>query len=176
MKFYSRSNLPPRRSSPCGSCYEDEYGYQKDKLTGRFELVKTGQVNTFEKIQAVKTGCTLYERLTLFNNGDVNALNVVEGQYADLTSLPKTLAEAQQQIIDSRKLFDNLPLEERRLFGFSFDRFVTAVSSGEYQKSLEERYAKKIKDLSTKVPVPGSEHSDAGIAQVPEDSKKEDKK
>lgn len=82
------------------------------------------------RIQEAKADCMIYNILARYQRGDLSVLSANAGQFMDVTSMPTTLAEAQQKLIDVRNRFEQMPLEIRQQFGNSVDQFIEAVSTG----------------------------------------------
>lgn len=135
-EFYSRSNLPTTIAQPKCEKIIPTYGKEVGK-DGKVQIVETGKTNIYEKIQASKDETLVYNILDRFNAGDVSVLNQRQGTYGDFTEMPKTLAEAQQTLIDAEKYFYSLPLEVRKEFDHSVSEFLHSAGEGK----LSERHA-----------------------------------
>lgn len=135
-EFYSRNNLPKTIPQPKCDKLVPTYGREVDE-SGKVHIVQTGKTNLYEKIQASKEDCLVYNILDRFANGDVGVLNVHQGQYGDFTEMPKTLAEAQQTLIDAENYFNSLPLDVRKEFDHSVGQFLSSAAGGK----LAERHA-----------------------------------
>lgn len=133
--FYSRTNLPATIAQPKCEKIIPTYGKEVDK-EGKVHIVETGKTNIYEKIQASKDETLVYNILDRFNAGDVTALNQRKGSYGDFTAMPKTLAEAQQSLIDAENYFNSLPLEVRKEFNHSVTEFLASAGDGK----LAERH------------------------------------
>jgi len=134
--FYSRSNYPPKNPQGEFSKYEPIYSLKiKD---GVEELVEVGKTNVYEKIQAYAESTYIYNILDRFAGGDVEALDVRRGFYADVTQLPKTRVEMLQSMIDSERYFNSLPLEIRQAYDHSLIKFLEAYDNGSFQKRFKE--------------------------------------
>lgn len=142
MEFYSRTNKPEREATPAGEKIVDTYALEVDKESGRTELVKNGKTNIYEKIQASKDETLIYNILERFNAGDVTALNKVQGVYGDFSNAPKTMAEAQQALINAESSFMSLPLEVRREFNMSIGEFLASANNGKLTDVLA-KYTKQ---------------------------------
>ena len=136
MEYYSRSNLPATIAQPKCEKIVPTYGKEIDK-DGKVHIVETGKTNLYEKIQASKDDTLIYNILDRFAAGDVSVLQRHQGVYADLTYMPKTLAEAQQSLITAENYFKNLPLDVRAEFNHSFSEFLASASAGK----LAERHS-----------------------------------
>lgn len=127
--------------SPVGSHVIDTYSLVVDKNTGAQELKKTGKTNIYDYIQKSLQETLIYNVLERYNNGDVTALDKVTGFYGDVLNMPKTLAEAQQVMINAEKLFKSLPLETRAKYNNDVSQFLTSV-----EKEAKAAEAKRLQD------------------------------
>lgn len=73
--------------------------------------------------------------------GDLSALNQRETIYADVTEMPKTLMEAQNLVLKAKQEFEQMPLEVRKLFDNSPEKYV---------EEMGEKYSLKRWLLTTK--------------------------
>ena len=100
-------------------------------------------------------------------NGDPFALNKKIGNYMDVTEMPKTLAEAQQIVINLKERFNNLPAEVRAKFENNAEIYVASYGTDDWvekvglkekleqkamqeamQKEINENYAKAMANLA----------------------------
>lgn len=115
-----------RVTSNPGSSEHILYTAQFDEH-GHFELVESGVEDVYDMIQSHKDSTDIHQILRRFENGDVNALNKVQGVFADVTEMPKTYAEMLNHIIAGKNAFMDLPVETRAKFGHSFERWLAAM-------------------------------------------------
>lgn len=128
-EFYSRNNLP--KTIPQPKCNKIVNEYKKEiQENGVAHAVVSGKTNIYEKIQASKDDCLVYNILDRFKQGDVSVLNARQGGYGDFTEAPKTLAESQQRLIDAEQYFLKLPLDVRKEFNHSVVDFLNSVGDG----------------------------------------------
>ena len=148
-KFYSRSNYPA--TIPCPECSENvpTFTLKINKETGKKELKKTGETNLYQKIQAAKEETLIYNIIKRFENGDIEALNKTHGTYGDFSNMPKTLAEAQQSLIDAENTFNSLPLDVRRQFNMSSSEFVASLTNGKFEAVMAKIQGDKPKVQET---------------------------
>lgn len=106
---------------------------QKD---GSLRLVKIGEENTDEIIASYYESTTLECVLARFANGDLSALNRYEPIYMDVTSAPKTLAEAQQKIINAEYAFNALPADVKESFGNNFNVWLSEAGSDPWLQKM----------------------------------------
>lgn len=145
--FYSRSNRPKTIPHPECSKEINTYELEIDK-DGKKELVQKGKTNIYEKIQAQLEETLIYNILNKYQNGDqeiINKLTAMDGMYGDYTNTPKTLAEAQQTVIDAHNQFNDLPLELRKEFNYSATEFLASLSNGGFDKVMS-KYVKVEKE------------------------------
>lgn len=138
MKFYNRSNRPATIPMPECSKEIPVFGLKINKETGKKELKKTGTTNIYEKIQAAKESCEIYNILKQYQEGNIEVLDKVHGVYGDFTNMPKTLAESQQALIDAEKTFMSLPLDVRKEFNHSTSEFLAAITNGKFETIMRK--------------------------------------
>lgn len=123
-RFYANSGTP----------YEVNYS-AKLESDGTINLVEDGKIDLYSQIQSHKDSCSIELALKRFALGDDSALQRTQGAFGDFTSFPNTFAEVLQVMIDSRRYFDELPVDVRRNFDFDFNKFLSSmddpVSMGE---------------------------------------------
>lgn len=134
MEFYSRSNYPQTIPHPKSKKIVDTYSIEINKETGKKELKATGKTNIYEFIQKSLDDTLVYNILKKFEAGDLDALNRAVGAYGDFTNAPRSLAEAQQLIINAEKEFNKLPLDVRKEFNYSASEFLAGFGNGKVQQ------------------------------------------
>lgn len=96
---------------------------------GEVDLVPFGKEDLYAQIQSHRDSCDIHVLIARYNNGDVEALQRVQGQYGDFTVMPKTYAELLQSIIDGKRMFDGLPVDTRARFDHSFEQFMMSMDN-----------------------------------------------
>ena len=129
--FASRTTNRPRFYSNTGSRERNDYQIQIDKK-GHKVLKQIGSHDIYQEIQSYAEECKIENILARAAAGDVAALNQRTGFYADITDSPKSLAEAQNEILKLSAYFDSLPAEIRAKFDNSKERFVHLYGSNEF--------------------------------------------
>lgn len=135
--FYTRSNLPVGDGCPTGSKFDTTYEMKID-AHGHKVLKASGKTDRYAKIQSHAEECdieVILKKATL----DPNVLNQRLGQYGDFTDAPKTLAEAQQMMIDLENAFKDLPLDVREKFDFSVEKFIHDAGSKAWFDALSPK-------------------------------------
>ena len=101
-------------SSESGSKYLDQYEYDFDDKgeVKRTTLHKTDKpINVYARIQADYESCDINAIMRRFALGDSSVLDVKSGFYADVTKMPKTLAEVFARNVEAQRVFDHPPLQ-----------------------------------------------------------------
>ena len=123
--------------SNSGSPIHDIYEAKVDKK-GVVNLVKVGEENTDDKIQAAKASTDIETIIAYYNNtGDVSVLNRYAPMYGDFTELPKTFAEFLQLRIDSKKFFEALPVDIKKKFNNNADEFFATAGNEEWFDNIK---------------------------------------
>lgn len=128
---------------------------------GTIKLSKIGEENTDEIIASYYESTTLECILSKFANGDLSALNRYQPIYMDVTTAPKTLAEAQQKLINMENAFLALPSEVKEQFGNSFNVWISKAGSEEWMKHMSKVMNTNIKDDNNSAPTERSESAAA---------------
>lgn len=102
------------------------------KKNGERILIKDVEKHTFDEIQAHKEECLIENILKRSMEGDLAALEMMKGQYADITNAPNSLAEAQQAMITLKESFEHLPKEIRKEFDYNYEKYIAEFGSDEW--------------------------------------------
>lgn len=133
-KFFSRFNRPVTVPVPTGTEFDKTYNIFVDEK-GKRKLRCVGETNRYEKIQAHKEEC-LVENILAKSTLDPSVLNKTSGLYFDTTTLPKTLAEAQNAIIQIQGEFDKLDAETKLKFDNSVEKYVMQYGTLPWAEAL----------------------------------------
>lgn len=117
--------------APTGDGYEKTYRYEISK-DGKKELVEDGKENVYEMIQSSLEGTKIENIIKRYTMGDETALEAVRGTYGDVTALPKTLMELNNMMLKAQNDFALLPLDIRKQFDHSLDKYITMMGSPEW--------------------------------------------
>lgn len=94
---------------------------------GTIQLVESGTDDLYAEIQSHRDSCDIHVLLKRYQLGDVEALSKVQGTYGDFTAMPKTFAEALNAMIAGEQMFNSLPVDVRKNFDFSLEKFMLAM-------------------------------------------------
>ena len=128
-------------SSESGSKYLDQYEYDFDDKgeVKRTTLHKTDKpINVYARIQADYESCDINAIMRRFALGDSSVLDVKSGFYADVTKMPKTLAEVFARNVEAQRVFDHLPADVKELFDNSYEEFWTEYGSDEFLDKIDQ--------------------------------------
>ena len=134
----------------------NDYQIEIDKR-GHKSLHKIGEHDIWEEIQSYKEECSIDNILARAAAGDPNALNQRKGFYADITDSPKTLAEAQNNILKLKQGFEKLPSEIREKFDNSKEKFVMEFGSQSWIDKMGFTKEQKAPETGNQEFVPGTE-------------------
>lgn len=109
---------------------------------GSRDLVQVGEYNFYEEIQSHKDSVDIQNILDRYARGDISVLNRVASVYGDFTSMPTTLGELSQRILDANTLFDNLDVDVRREFDFDPGKFFNSLGTEKFN-NIVDKYTNK---------------------------------
>lgn len=113
---------------------------------GHKVLKKTGTRNIYNQIQEAKDECDVLEINRRAIMGDPNAIQKIQNtgeRYGDMTTIPTSILEAKQMIIDVEKAFNELPINVRKEFNNSVDEFMAGTTNGKVKEVFEKIAPKK---------------------------------
>lgn len=144
---YTAFKMPPKEKTPEGTRFINNYQEEIDKKTGKLHLVKTGETNVYEMIQSNAEDCKIENILKRAAMGDLAALNQREATYVDATTLPKNLMEAQNLALRMKDEFYKMPVEVRKEFDNSPEKYVSLMGTEEF-KEIMAPYNEKIAKIA----------------------------
>lgn len=110
--------------------------------------VESGTVNIYDEIQSHRQSVELSTLLQRYAQGDVTALNQMEGVYADVVDMPSTYAELFNRVRDAENSFNALPDDVRALFDNSPVSFWQSIGTPEFAEKIGKLDAKVKKNSS----------------------------
>lgn len=151
MEFRTAYGEKLQNSSPTGEKFEMRHRASIGK-DGKRELIRDRKVPIYELIQANREECEIENIIKRAVMGDYNALNARQGVYADITGMPKSIAEAQQMIINLKEDFEHLPKEIRAKFENNAEIYVAEFGSEGWldKTGLKEKIEKEALEKAQK--------------------------
>lgn len=104
---------------------------------GHKTLHKIGEHNLQAEIQAEAEENEIGNILKRYEGGDIEALNKAKAGYVDLTQCPKDLREAQDTVLKLREEFNSLPVETRRKFDHSPEKYISEYGNPFWLDAME---------------------------------------
>lgn len=144
-KIYTHFQRTDRMFCPSGK--EVIETYQEEIKDGRKQLKHIGWHNVYEEIQIDADSCKIENILHQVAMGDLSALKAREATYIDATNMPKTLMEAQNLVIRLKDEFEKMPMEVKKEFDNSADKYVELMGTKEFNEIMSP-YNKKIADIA----------------------------
>lgn len=125
LKYADRKAL---RCSPTGEKIQMEHTPHMG-LDGKRKLVLDDAKPIYDMIQAHREETEIERIVKRAMQGDMSVLNAMAGQYIDVSGAPKSLAEAQQIIINAKRDFEKLDPEIRQKFDNNVEVFIAEAGS-----------------------------------------------
>lgn len=110
--------------------------------------VESGTVNIYDEIQSHRQSVELSTLLQRYAQGDVTALNKIQGVYADVVDMPSTYSELFERVRDAENSFNALPDDVRALFDNSPVSFWQSIGTPEFATKIGKLDAKGKKNSS----------------------------
>lgn len=120
-----RNRIGACPGSPVVPVYEGRFN-----SNGKLCVVQRGEKDIYSFIQSHADSVDIHVILKRFQNGDLDALNRVQGFYGDFTEMPTSYAEMLNRIREGEEYFNSLPLEVREEFGNNSNVFLAGLSDG----------------------------------------------
>lgn len=126
--------------------------------------VESGTVNIYDEIQSHRQSVELSTLLQRYAQGDVTALNQIEGVYADVVDMPSTYAELFNRVRDAENSFNALPDEVRVLFDNSPVSFWQSIGTPDFAEKIGKLEAKGKKNSSNSADTRKSSDGDSSAS------------
>lgn len=125
-----------------GNRYKTEYvGEIQDD--GTIVLVEVGKTDLKELHNRDAESCDVNNIVQRFANGDISALQQVQGSYMDMLGMPSDLRGMHDMIKNLQNSFDLLPEEQRNQFA-SFEDWLGSVGSERFNKAMSVEKEKAV--------------------------------
>lgn len=144
--FKTQYNREPFKACS-GERVRETYAGRYDNK-GHLIVEPVGKIDAYAEIQSHAESVDLKHIISRYENGDVNALNRVQGFYADVTSAPTTLADVLNVAEKGRDLWYSLATVVREKFNNSYSEFLASISDGSAFEILGQK-----QELPAAIPV-----------------------
>lgn len=144
-KFHTLMDLPKIKGMEPGTGIENEYGYVMDhrNIVG---LEKTGEINRYEMIQMHADECNI-SLILAKASVDPTVLQQRKGIYADITEMPKSLAEFKNLEIKIMNDWNKLDTKTKEQFDNSFDKYIAEFGSESWAKAMGIETPEEVKEV-----------------------------
>lgn len=136
--FFTAYNRPKAQCCSCGDKEYIHYIERTDKVTGKTYLEESERINIRDYIKSSYEETKIENILARAGAGDQTALNRIQGLYADITGIPRTIAEMHSKIKDAYGEFDRLPIEIKQEFNNDAGQFIAGFSNGKVQNVIQK--------------------------------------
>ena len=126
--------------------------------------VESGIVNLYDEIQSHRESVELSTLLQRYAQGDISALNQIEGVYADVVDMPSTYAELFNRVRDAENSFNALPDDVRALFDNSPVSFWQSIGTPEFADKIGKLDSKAKKNSSNSADIRKSSYGDSAAS------------
>lgn len=130
-RFRTKYDIHERSKAPAGDKIQVEHTPHMG-LDGKRQLIKDNPKPIYEMIQASREQCEIERIVKRALQGDTSVLSAIEGQYIDITGAPKSLAHAQQIIINAKHQFEKLDSETKKKFDNNVEIFIAEAGTKEW--------------------------------------------
>lgn len=131
---YKRFREP---ATEVGSPIKVVYSSKLDK-DGNIVLEEVGQENIYDTIQSYAESVDINNIIARYQNGDVDALNKVQGFFGDFSDVPDSWVDVLNTINRGRENFDKMPIEFKEKYGNDFSRFVCTFDFNDLVSGVAE--------------------------------------
>lgn len=123
MTWFNKFNKPQTIAAPSGE--KEEYRHEPEYNEWNKRVLKrTKIIPIYDIIQSHADECNFEKIIRRATEGDTTALNIIEGQYIDITEAPKNIMEAQNIMLNAKKEFENLPADTRKKFDYDYHNYM----------------------------------------------------
>lgn len=134
--YRTKNDEHKRWYCPSGSQFENVYEEEINKKTGQKHLVKVGETNIYERIQADFEETKIENILHKLAMGDLSVLKEAQLTYVDADDFPKTLMDAQNIVVKAKAEFNKFPEEVKKLFNNSPEAYVSEMGTDEFVNKM----------------------------------------
>lgn len=126
-----------RVTSEPGSPIKKQYQGRIDK-NGNIVVESKGEFNLYAYINSFADSVDINVLLARFANGDKNALLQRAADYFDVSKIPTNIADIINLVNDGKHLFDSLPVDVKKSFDNSFNKFIVTADTDEWYRIMSQ--------------------------------------
>lgn len=134
-------------NSNCGSRFERVY--KEKSIDGKVTLVFDSTKNVYDIIQSYRDDNNIYKILNRMTQGDYSQLDKNQGNYFDLTSLPKNINDMNDYLLETEKRFNSADPKLKAVFDNNYKVMMNDFENGtfdlKFNKYLEENHPQILK-------------------------------
>lgn len=134
-EFRTQFEKPERVIAESGDAVKEEFVGRYDDR-GHLVLEPAGQTNMYDMIQSHADSVDINILMQRYANGELDVLQRVQSMYADVTDMPKTMADLLNKVKAGEEQFNALPLEIRALFNHSMSEWLATAGSPEWLEKM----------------------------------------
>lgn len=146
MKFNKLFDHKKPLKTVAGERYKIEYKLELDEH-GVEHLVECGKTDMQEYIQSHADSVDLNMMIQRYTMGDTDALERMQGFYADVSGMPVSMAEMLNVHNKGKMLFETLPQEIREVYGNNYVSFLANPKL--YEDMKAQRLKENVADEKT---------------------------
>lgn len=126
----------PTYPTPGGDGTEWIYREKRDPDTGEYIVYAAEKKYLQDEIQAAYEDTKIYNILARVSNGEIEALNVKHGMYADISNVPTSIFEMEERIESMKQLYKIADCSEK----FTFDQFLELAGTKDFRDYFRSKF------------------------------------
>lgn len=103
----------------------------------KLSLIESGEVDIQDMINSHGPECDMSFILSRLANGDTSFLNGNNPMFADFHNLPSSFRDVLDIALNSERIFNMLPLEQRQQFDNDYRKFVATAGTPEWNNIMQ---------------------------------------
>lgn len=136
MRFLKKNKYDP-------NLFQTNPGSRKRKVLAplfdgkKLSLIESGEVDVQDMINSHAAACDMSFILSRLANGDRSFLNGSNPIFADFHNLPGSFRDVLDIALNSERIFNTLPLEQRQQFDNDYRKFVATAGTAEWNNIMQ---------------------------------------
>lgn len=135
MRFLKKNKCDP-------NTFVSQPGSRKRKVLSplfdgrKISLIESGEVDIQDMINSHAPECDMSFILSRLANGDRSFLNGSNPIFADFHNLPTSFRDVMDIALNSERIFNMLPLDQRQQFDNDYRKFVSSAGTSEWNRIM----------------------------------------